>query len=409
MTRDLTAPGLFCVCVLLYCAPASAQVVLPSWPDINTVAGDGTQGFSGNGGLAISAELNSPSGVAVDSSGNIYIADYLNSRIRKVTASTGDISTVAGNGGTGFSGDGGPATSATLWWPGEVSLDSAANIYIVDQDNERIRVVNTGTAAITVAGVVIKPGDIETIAGNGTAGFAGDGGAAIDAELNVPRSVALDSAGDIYIADAGNNRIRKVTASTGFISTIAGGPAAGSSGDGGLATNALLNSPAGVAVDTAGNVYIADTGNYKIRAINTGTATATFFGVSIGPADINTLAGTGYRGYNGDGIAPLDADLNIPTGVLVLGAGSQAGSEMYIADAGNERVRDIPYATPWTIYTQAGDGTQGYNGDNIAATDAELNDPIAVAFEGSDGCCLYIADDLNERIRAVAVAPIARR
>ena len=241
----------------------SGQVALV--PAINTVAGNGTLGYSGDGGPAISAELRYPFGVAVDSAGNLYIADTDNQRIRMVAASTGVISTVAGNGtgaGTGsggFSGDGGPATSAELYGPFGVAVDSAGNLYIADDGSQRIRKVTATT------------GIISTVAGDGTAGFSGDGGPATSAELYNPNGVAVDAAGNLYIADYSNQRIRKVSASTGIISTVAGDGIGGYSGDGGPATSAELNDPSGVAVDSAGNLYIADYGNNVIRDVAAST------------------------------------------------------------------------------------------------------------------------------------------
>jgi sugar lactone lactonase YvrE len=225
---------------------------------ITTVAGNGTQGYSGDGGPATSAQLNLLA-VAVDSAGNIYISDWGNNRIRKVTAATGIISTVAGNGAMGYSGDGGPATSASLFAPVGVAVDGAGNIYISDMSNNRIRKVTAST------------GIISTVAGNGTFGYSGDGGPAINAGLRGPAGVAVDRAGNIYIADqnwgSGNERIRRVTASTGIISTVAGNGTDGYTGDGGPATNAELYLAVGVGVDAAGNIYIADYGNNRIRIV----------------------------------------------------------------------------------------------------------------------------------------------
>ena len=213
---------------------------------ITTIAGNGIAGYSGDGGLATNAELNNPYGVAVDSNGNIYIADTNNNRIRKVNSTTGIITTIAGNGTAGYSGDGGLATNAELYYPYGVAVDSNGNIYIADTYNNRIRKVNSTTGIIT------------TIAGNGTAGYSGDGGPATNAQLNYPYGVAVDSSGNIYIADTDNNRIRKVNSTTGIITTIAGNGNPGYSGDGGPATNAELYDPSGVAVDSNGNIYIAD-------------------------------------------------------------------------------------------------------------------------------------------------------
>jgi uncharacterized protein (TIGR03437 family) len=218
---------------------------------ITTVAGSGPAGgFSGDNGPAASAKLTAPSGVAVDSAGTLYIADSGNNRIRKI--SNGVITTVAGNGSFGFSGDNGPATNAQLNFPEGVAVDSAGNLYIADSGNDRVRKVSNGV--------------ITTVAGNGSDGFSGDNGPAASAQLNFPEGVAVDSAGNLYIADSGNSCIRKVV--SGVITTIAGG---GSSfGDNGPATTAQLNDPQGVAVDSAGNVYIADSLNNRVRILTPG-------------------------------------------------------------------------------------------------------------------------------------------
>ena len=211
--------------------------------------------YAGDGGTATSVELFSPLGVTVDASGNIYIADSGNNRIRKVTASTGIITTVAGNGTGGYSGDSGVATRAELNSPSGVAVDASGNIYIVDSGNNRIRKVTASTGVIT------------TMAGNGTGGYSGDNGVATSAELNSPYGVAVDASGNIYIADTNNLVIRTVTASTGIITTVAGNGTAGSSGDGGAATSAELSYPTAVVVDSPGNVYIADYNNNKVRTV----------------------------------------------------------------------------------------------------------------------------------------------
>jgi sugar lactone lactonase YvrE len=210
---------------------------------ITTIAGNGSSGYSGDGGPATSAELSYPCGVALDASGNIYIADAIDNCIRKVDVS-GDITTVAGNGTMGCSGDDGPATSAELSAPAGVTVDAAGNLYIADCSNNRIRKVD-------------KKGFVTTIAGNGARGYSGDGGPAIDSELNSPTGLVMDTSENIYIIDTGNNRIRKVD-KKGFITTIAGNGLMDYSGDGGPATSADLFYPYGVAVDTAGNLFVTE-------------------------------------------------------------------------------------------------------------------------------------------------------
>ena len=221
------------------------------------MAGNGTAGFSGDGGAAPGAPLSSPAGVAVDGRGNVFVADTYNNRIRKVSAATGVITTVAGNGTAGFSGDGGAATDAPLNGPVGIAVDGRGNVFVADRLNSRIRQVSAATGVIT------------TVAGNGTRGFSGDGGAATDAQLNVPSGVAVDGSGNLFTADTNSQRIRKVSAATGVITTLAGNGTAGFSGDGGAATGALLYDPFAVAVDGRGNVFIADTYNNRIRQLAT--------------------------------------------------------------------------------------------------------------------------------------------
>jgi sugar lactone lactonase YvrE len=221
---------------------------------ISTVAGNGTEGYSGNGGQATNAELARPAGVAVDASGNLFIADWENQRVRKV-GTNGIITTVAGNGTAAYSGDGGPATSAELNGPWGVAVDASGNLFIADYGNERIRKVGTN-------------GIITTVAGNGTQGYSGDGGPATHAELSLPSGVAVDGSGNLFIADFYNSRIRKV-GTNGIISTVAGNGTAGYSGDGGAATRAELDFPLGVTVDASGNLFIADSSNSRIRKMGT--------------------------------------------------------------------------------------------------------------------------------------------
>jgi sugar lactone lactonase YvrE len=275
---------------------------------ITTVAGNGTWGYSGDGGAATSAMLADPSDVAVDSLGNLYINDWSNKRIRKVDTS-GIITTVAGNGIAGYAGDGGAATSAMLSNPFGVAVDAAGNLFIADSGNQRIRKVSTS-------------GIITTVAGNGTYGYSGDGGAATSAMLSDPYGVTVDAAGNLFIADSGNQRIRKVSTS-GIITTVAGNGTAGYAGDGGAATSGLLSGPQDVAVDSAGNLYIADTFNSVIRKVSTS-------GI------ITTVAGNGTAGYAGDGGAAILAQLYRPFGLAADSSGN-----LYIADSYNYRIRKV--------------------------------------------------------------------
>jgi sugar lactone lactonase YvrE len=276
-----------------------------------TVAGTGSSGSTGDNEQATAATLNLPEDVSVDTSGNIYIADTSNNKIRKVTAATGIITTVAGTGVNGVFGDGGLATLAKLNLPQGVFIDSGGNIYIADQSS-RIRKVTAAT------------GIINTVAGTGIALFSGDGDLATKAKIKMPQSIFVDSGGNIYFADTGNNRIRKVTAATGIINTVAGSTA-GYAGDGGSATAANLNAPKGVSVDAAGNIYIADTGNHCLRLVN------------IHDGNISTMAGTGTGGYDGDLQPAVQARLSSPARVA-LGLNKGAG-RIYISDTGNNRIR----------------------------------------------------------------------
>jgi uncharacterized protein (TIGR03437 family) len=298
----------------------AVRLVASGTGNISTFAGqDGVAGFTGDNIKAINSELASPCGVAVDSSGNLYIADTLNNVIRKVTASTGIITTVAGtiSAGTQYGGDGSGALSAALFKPSSVVFDSAGNMYIADSGNNVIRKVTAST------------GNISTYAGDfNTFGYTGDGGPAtkVGVGLNNPVAVALDAAGNLYIADSENDAIRKVTATSGIITTFAGNGTPGFSGDGGRAVFAQLSHPKGVAVDSAGNVYISDTLNNRIRVVApNGT--------------INTVVGTGVMTYSGDGGAATAATLNHPEGLSFDSAGN-----LYIADNGNNVIRQ--YAPP---------------------------------------------------------------
>ncbi|ANZ15315.1 RICIN domain-containing protein [Streptomyces noursei] len=275
---------------------------------ISTVVGTGTKGFSGDCGPAVSAQLNLPRGVAVDSAGAVYIADSDNHRVRKVTAD-GKISTVAGTGTKGFSGDGGPATAAQLDDPRGVAVDSTGVLYVSEYNNRRVRKITTD-------------GKISTVAGTGTAGSDGDGGPAISAQLSRPRGMEVGRAGELYIADEGNHRVRKVTAD-GKISTVAGTGTAGFTGDDGPATAAQLDRPFEVTVDSIGTLYIGDYGNHRVRKVTA-------------DGKISTVAGTGTAGFTGDDGPATSAQLNKPIGVVVNRVGT-----LYIADHANNRVRKV--------------------------------------------------------------------
>ncbi|MCW3121044.1 MAG: C-terminal target protein [Flavipsychrobacter sp.] len=330
--------------------------------EITTITGIGVAGYNGDNIAATTAKIATPWGVAVDTAGNVYIADFGNNRIRKINK-TGIITSIAGTGIAGFTGDGGPATAARINGPYDVAVDGQANVYIADYFNNRIRKINKAGIITTIAGsastvlgdggpatnaflsgptgisvdpnsgsiyisadgrrvrIVNSSGIIKTFAGNSTPGFSGDGGPATAALLNNPISIVADGYGSVYITDQLNHRIRKVN-SSGIITTIAGG-AAGYSGDGGPASAARMHDPWGIALDSAGNIYIGDHSNHCVRKINA-------FGI------ITTIAGTGIPGYNGDNKPSNLAKLNTPWGIR-----SDSSGSVYIADGGNQRVRKI--------------------------------------------------------------------
>jgi sugar lactone lactonase YvrE len=330
---------------------------------ITTIAGTGDLGFSGDGGPATAAQIR-PSKMAMDSVGNLYFTEQENHRIRKVNTA-GVITTVVGTGSVGFSGDGGLATNAQLNYPNGIAVDAVGNLYIADTQNNRVR-------KVTAAGV------ITTFVGTGTYGFSGDGSLAISAQLARPCGVATDSAGNLYIADTENLRIRKVFPS-GVITTIAGnGEWEGISGDGRQATSVELYYPKDITVDS-GNLYIVDYANARIRKVNLG-------GV------ITTVAGNGSLGFSGDGGPATAAQLYNPMSVAMDSSGY-----LYISDSENDRIRKVSPAG--VITTIAGNGTNGFSGDGGLATSAALSNPDAVVLDSLGN--FYIADFFNYRIRKV--------
>lgn len=335
------------VTFIIFPFPARTQI-------ITTIAGTkGLAGYTGDGGPAISATFNHPFGLAVDNPGNIYVFDQLNAVIRKINPA-GIISTFAGNGSVGFSGDGGPATSAQIGnhYSGNPAIDVAGNIYFSDAGNQVIRKINTA-------------GIITTVAGNGTFGYSGDGGPARSAQIG-PRDLAVDNAGNIYFTDA-QSRIRKVS-TNGIITTIAGTGNVGFSGDGSPAISANIDA-IGIAVDNSDNIYFTDVNTNRVRKINSA-------GI------ISTIAGIGIQGYSGDGGPAIAAALKEPYDVH-----ADAFGNIFIAEY-NHTIRKINSAG--VITTVAGNGTAGYSGDGGPATSAQLHYPVSVWVDNKGD--IYIPD-----------------
>jgi sugar lactone lactonase YvrE len=351
----------------------SITINAPAPGSILTVAGTGTAGYSGDGGAANLAMLYQPRAVAVDASGNVFIADFTNSRVREIVKATGNIITVAGTGYAAYSGDGGPATSARLFYPAGVAVDASGNLFIADYGNNRIREVIKAT------------GNIITVAGNGSTTDSGDGGLATSGGLASPEALAVDASGNIFIAEY-SNRVREVVKATGNIITFAGTGMAGYSGDGGPATAAMLASPYGVAVDASGNVFIADSNNNRIREVVQATG------------NIITIAGTGAAGSSGDGGPATAAKLYAPDGLTV-----DANGDVFIADTYNFRIREVEQFNSGTIITIAGTGTLGYSGDGGPATSAHLSHAYGLAVDSSGN--LFVADMDNNAVREVLAIP----
>lgn len=422
-------------------ADAAGNVFIADWANsrirrvdaktgvVATVAGNGTSGFSGDNGAALSASLNLPEGIALDAAGNLLIADTANFRIRRVDGATGIITTVAGNGQSAYAGDGGPATSAALGRPAGVAVDRAGNILIADSASSRIRKVDAATRVIT------------SVAGNGQKSYSGDNGLATVASIDSPQDVAVDAAGNMFIADTGNHRTRRVDAGSGIITTLAGYGQALFAGDSGPATGAALAAPYGVAIDASGNVIVVDTANNRIRKIDgstrvittvAGNGQAGFLGDNgpawaaalinpsgigldstgnlfvadtvnhrirrkdVGTGVMTTVAGSNQSGLGGDNGPATAAGLVFPRAVTV-----DSARNLFVADTGSHRIRKVS-AAGGIISTVAGNGQRGFSGDIGLATQAALSSPWAVAVDGAGN--LFIADRDNHRIRKVAVA-----
>ena len=336
---------------------------------ISTLTGNGTPGFSGDGGPATGAVLFAPHGIVFDQDGNLFINDAGNQRIRRIDARTGVITTIAGNGARGFSGDGGPATSASfnLERGGGMAFDPAGNLYIADGLNFRVRRIDRQSNIIT------------TVAGSGNPAFGGDSGLATSAGME-PTGVAFDGSGNLLISDF-TNRIRRVDAQTRIITTIAGTGKTKFGGDGGLATNAGLSFLGGFSLDSQNNLYISDEPFHYIHRVDGRTGI------------INIIAGTGNPGSHGDGGLATSAGLSSPRGQALDGQGN-----LYFADTFNNRIRRINLQTG-IITTVAGNGNESFGGDGGPATSAALFNPSGVAFDRNGN--FYIADTGNHRVRMV--------
>ena len=329
------------------------------------VVGTGASGHSGDGGPALKAQLRVPAGLTFDADGNLYIADRDNHRVRKVDKK-GIITTVAGNGTAGFSGDGGPATQASLNLPSGVVVDKKGNLYIADRSNDRVRMVNT-------------KGIIQTIAGNGNEGYHGDNMPALKATLDKPFGLALDKDNNLYIADRGNNRIRKVDRS-GMISTVAGDGGYYFIGDNGPAYRASIAGPTDVAVDGKGNIYIADRNNNRIRVVN-----------KLGM--IRTLMGTGQQDYNGDSELARETNLHLPFGVAL-----DKNGDLLVIDRSHYRIRKLILKGN-RVTTVAGNGLKLFGGDGGPAQGANIEFPHGIDVDSKDN--VIFADKAHYRIRKI--------
>ncbi len=338
--------------------------------DIRTIAGNGRQTYSGDGGPAIEAGLGEPFGLTLGPDGALYVCSVKNHCIRRIDEQTGFISTVAGSGQMGYSGDGKPANRALCNEPYEVRFDSEGNMFFVEMQNHVVRRVDAKTSIIT------------TIAGNGHSGFAGDGDKAVHARLNQPHSIALDGAGGLYIADIGNLRIRRVDLRSGIIETVAGTGAKGKSQEGATLVETPLDGPRAIDFDPRGQMYLA------LREGNS------VFRVDLHGQKLVHLAGTGNKGFSGDGKPAVGAKLSGPKGISV-----GPGGDIYIADTENHSIRVIRAATG-IIETLVGDGASG-DGPEISPRRCRLQRPHGVFVDAKGN--VYIGDSSNHRVRKLVV------
>ena len=332
----------------------------------------GKRGFAGDGGDALQARLGSPMGIAVDTRGNIFFSDTTNQRVRRVDARTGQIDTVVGTGKRGFENDGGNAEMATLNRPTGLAFDTLGNLYIADTGNQRIRMFT-------------PKGYLYTVAGDGRSGYNGNGLRPLSSSLKNPTGVAISPRGELYISDTGNNLVRKIDRHSGLLVNVAGNREAGNSGDLELAENARLNKPSALVFDAHGNLFIADTGNHQIRWVEPRRHL------------IFTIAGTGERGFSGEGDRKCtDSEFSNPTGLAVDKRG-----RLYVADTDNQRIRRLTVESRMDskVVTVVGSGVRGYNGDGMDAWDVKLAYPGAMTITPHD--MLFFVDTGNNLIRRV--------
>ncbi len=381
MSRILHMPFFVLALVLV---PYVTGQALPSYV-ISTLAGSGpansSQGsFGGDGGLATNALLNLPTSVALSRSSDLYFCDW-NARIRKINLQTGLVTTVAGTGVWGFSGDGGPALAAKLGGSGAIALDNFGNIYFADPYNARIRRIST-------------PGFITTVAGTGAQFDRGENGPAASIDIGVPSGIATDAKSNVYFSN-GSDRVRKINVATGVLTTVAGAGGSNYSGDGGPALQAQLDQPSAVTLDAEGNLYIADRGEHRVRKVNGSNGTiSTIAGASFGSGSGVFGFVTYLGGFSGDGGPATSAILNDPDGIAVDAAGN-----VYISDTLNYRIRRIDAITG-AIQTIAGTGVKGFSGDGGSALNAQITTPSVLVADPAGH--VYFADLFNQRIRILS-------